>query len=216
MPLRFVQIYLPLWASACVVAIALAVQKPAAFTLLRRDYWRWLLRPWKVATFGVAFSLMVGIAPYSGDPTWDYVDGGAQSLLTFVTAPWALGTLYRALRRVGDRPRPREVYGAACAWLFSASWLYDGWLLYRDHRYPESWALNLGASSALYLLGGLLWSLGEGPAKRVGLAFTDPAWPGCQDAGFRRVAWLAFGLMAAVIVLLAPFAWMAWKSLHGR
>jgi hypothetical protein len=210
MPASFVSIYLPLWGAACLIAVALAAQRPASITLLHRAYWRWLLRPWKLATFAVAFAIMVAIAPYSGDPTWDRVDGGGQSILTFVTAPWAVGTLYRAVRRVAPA-RPREVYAASCAWLFSASWFYDGWLFYRDHVYPTGWALNMGASSALYFLGGLLWSL-----RGSGLAFTDPAWPSVEDEGFRRVAWIALALMGAVVVLLAPFAWMAWQALQLR
>jgi hypothetical protein len=69
----------------------------------------------------------------------------------------------------------------------------------------------MGASSALYFLGGLLWSL-----RGSGLAFTDPAWPSVEDEGFRRVAWIALALMGAVVVLLAPFAWMAWQALQLR
>jgi hypothetical protein len=216
MPLAFVRVYLPAWASACLFAIGLAAQRPAAFTILRRDYWRWLLRPWKLVTFAAALAIMVGIAPYSGDPTWDRVDGGAQSVLTFTTAPWAVGVLYRALRGIGPARQPREIYGAACAWLFSASWFYDGWLLYRDHVYPTGWALNLGASSALYVLGGVLWNVSARQGERVGLAFTDPAWPRVDDGGFRRVAWLALAVMVAAVVLLAPFAWMACDDLRAR
>jgi len=216
MPLAFVRVYVPLWASACLLAVVLAAQRPAAFTILGRDYWRWLLRPWKLVSFAVAFAIMVGIAPYSGDPTWDRVDGGAQSVLTFVTAPWTIAVVYRALRRIGRTPPPREIYGAACAWLFSASWFYDGWLLVRDHLYPTTWALNLGASSALYVLAGVLWSVSGGPGRRVGLAFTEPGWPNVDGGGFRHVAWLALVVMAVTVVLLAPFGWMACQGLRAR
>jgi Zn-dependent M28 family amino/carboxypeptidase len=214
MPQGFVRVYLPLWAAACLLALALTAARPAAFTLLRSAYWRWLLQPWKLVTFAVAFAIMVGIAPYSGDPTWDHVDGGVQSLLTFMTAPWAVGTLYRGLRRVGTAPAPRELYGASCAWLFSASWFYDAWLYHRDHVYPTGWALNMGASSALYLLAGLLWSLRAGEKRRVALAFASPDWPSPGDSTFRRVGWVALAVMAGVIALLAPFAWMAWQALR--
>ena len=214
MPPAFIHVYVPVWASACVLALVLAALEPGAYTVLRRRYWQWLLRPWKLVSFAVAFLLMVFGAPYSGDPTWDHVDGGVQSLLTFTTAPWAVGTLYRAARRVGAPPRFREVYGALCAWLFSASWFYDAWLYHRDHVYPTGWALNMGASSALYFMGGLLWSLRAGKGRLARLAFVDPDWPIPGDGTFRSIAWVALSVMAGVITLLAPFAWMAWEALR--
>jgi len=41
---------------------------------------------------------MVALAPYSGDPTWDYADAAFMCILTYITAPWAVGVLYRFRR----------------------------------------------------------------------------------------------------------------------
>lgn len=65
----------------------------------------------------------------TSDPTWDYVDAAFMSVLAFATAPWALGTLYGAVR---GRATPEQIYVAVCVWLFSVSWSYDLYLLCRD------------------------------------------------------------------------------------
>ena len=44
-------------------------------------------------TFVVATAGITLIAPYSGDPTWDYVDSVFMSVLAFATAPWVVGRL---------------------------------------------------------------------------------------------------------------------------
>src|SRR5262245_21180901 len=76
--------------------LALALRRPR-YLLACSVYWRWLLRPWRVATFLPALAVIVLIAPYTGDPYWDYVDGAVMATTTFITAPWALGSFYRAL-----------------------------------------------------------------------------------------------------------------------
>ncbi len=99
-------------------------------------YWRFLARPWKLTTFAVAAAGLIVIAPYTGDPTWDHVDAAFMSILAFGTAPWAVETLYRAVR---DRVPRRQTFVALCVWLFSASWSYDLYLLVRDGHYPVTW-----------------------------------------------------------------------------
>ena len=90
--------YIALWSVACLVALGLVVMRPAGFEITGRAYWRYLLQPWKLATFAVAAAGITLIAPWTGDPTWDYFDALMMSVLTFASAPWAVGTLYRALR----------------------------------------------------------------------------------------------------------------------
>jgi hypothetical protein len=116
------KIYIACWTIACVVALALYLHKPAGFTISGRRYWHFLAEPWKLAAFAAGANLITLVAPYTGDPTWDYEDGAFMSILCFTTAPWVVGTLFRLPRgRVGWV----EGYAAVCAWLFSASWSYD-------------------------------------------------------------------------------------------
>lgn len=112
---------------------------------------------------------MVLIAPYSGDATWDYLDAFFMAVLTYITAPWVVGTFYKFRRHEAS---VKQVYVALCVWLFSASWSYDICLLWRDKRYPPIWSANLVLSSILYWCGGLLWSLDWQADKGAFFSFT--------------------------------------------
>ena len=135
----FFIVYTALWVSACMIAAALYFRDPQAFSISRPDYFRFLFIPWKVATFAIAALGLSLVAPYTGDPTWDYVDAAFMSVMTFVTAPWVVGTIYLFIRRsVGFQ----SLYVALCLWMFSASWSYDLYLLVRDGSYPFTWLPN--------------------------------------------------------------------------
>jgi hypothetical protein len=203
--------YMVGWGAACLVAAVLVVRKPSSFAFLRAGYWRFLVVPWKVATAAIATTLFVVAAPYTGDPTWDYADALFMSAATFVTAPWAVGALVRALRK--RLPR-RQAFVAACTWLFSASWSYDAYLFVRDGRYPPTWWANLIVSSFLYVAAGTLWSLGYEPERGVRLAFLAEDWPRRpHPGGTARV--IAVGALAMLVAaaLMAPFAVEVCRSL---
>ncbi len=70
----FFEIYTGLWILSCVLALTVYGRDRRSFAFSRKDYWKFLFSPWKIATFIVAASAMVVMAPYSGDPTWDAVD----------------------------------------------------------------------------------------------------------------------------------------------
>ncbi len=125
----FFKIYIASWSCACLIALSLYLRKPADFTISRRSYWHFLAEPWKLVTFVAGTALITLVAPYTGDPTWDYVDGFFMSFLCFATAPWVVGVLYGLLR---SKVRWVEGYVAVCTWLFSASRSYDIYLVWRD------------------------------------------------------------------------------------
>lgn len=201
-PLGFA-VYTGTWLAAGVLAIAACVRRPSRFSLLSRPYWRTLLVPWKVVTFLVAWAGMVWLGPRSGDPTWDATDASFMSLLTYLGAPWALGTLVRVLRR---REGAAPGLLAAWLWMFSASWCYDLYIWVRDGVYPPTWLANIGASSVLYALAGLLWNLewihGRGPS----LAFLHEPWP--RETPVRsspRVLLAALPVVVLVAALMLAF-----------
>jgi hypothetical protein len=152
----FFTAYLALWISCCVAAAVLFARGRRAFVIGRRAYWRYLAEPWKLATFAIAAAGLIVIAPYTGDHTWDYVDAAFMSLFTFTTAPWAVGTLYLAIRR---RASARNAFVAACAWMFSSSWSYDAYVLVKSGVYPTTWWSNILLAGVLYVAAGLLWNL---------------------------------------------------------
>ena len=203
--MTFFYIYTATWLTAVAVAVALVFAKRRRFAAMYPRYWRFLFRPWKLVTFALAAAGLIVIAPFTGDPTWDWVDASFMSVGTFLTAPWAVGVFYRAAR--GKAPWT-HVYVALCAAMLTASWSYDLYLWLRDGVYPCTWTANMGASLGLYAGGGLLWNIDWQPGRGT-LAFQDDRWPSPSDAPFTKFMWLALPLIVAVAVGLAvPFTLM--------
>jgi len=191
-----VRVYLVAWLVALAAAVVLAVRHRRRVSLFGVEYRRFLAVPWRLATFALAAVALVLVAPYTGDPTWDYYDASFMAVLTFVTAPWTLGCLFRALRGHRD---PVELYVAACTWMFSTSWCYDLYYLIRDGLYPPAWLANLGASAILYGAAGLFWNLDWRPGRGVTFTFLEPVWPARGAAGaFTKVLGYAAAFMALV------------------
>ena len=99
MPRELALRYIAGWCSALLLAVVLVVREPRAYGLLSRAYVRALFVPWKLVTFFLAGGFFVIAAPYTGDPTWDRVDGGMMSVFTYLTSSWSIGTIVRAIRR---------------------------------------------------------------------------------------------------------------------
>jgi hypothetical protein len=205
--------YIAGWGSALLLAIVLVLREPRAYGLLSRAYVRSLFVPWKLVTFFLAAGFFVIAAPYTGDPTWDHVDGAIMSTLTFLTAPWAVGAITRAFR--GLLPK-RQAFVALVAWLFSASWSYDGYLFLRDGRYPFTWWANLFASSGLYAAAGAMWCVTYVPARGMVFDFMTDDWFATPPTTFRKVAPMVVILATIVTVAMVPFACEALHTLrHG-
>ena len=158
---------------------------------------------WKLVTFAVAATAMTVMAPYTGDPTWDYFDASFMSILTYLTAPWAVGTLYLALHRKSNAV---HVYIAVCVWMFSVSWAYDVYILLKSGYYPATWLPNIVLSSILYFAAGLLWNLQRKEGRGVVFGFMEPGWPDpSNELGFRQIVWFALPIMILVTMMIAPF-----------
>jgi hypothetical protein len=170
----FFKIYIACWAVACLAALGAFVRAPSRFYIGRRAYWHFLGEPWKLATFLISGALVTLVAPYSGDPTWDRTDGFFMSVFCFATAPWVVGVLYEAAHRKASFA---ELYVAVIAWLFSASWSYDIYLVMRDGSYPITWAPNIVASSVIYISAGLFWNLEWLAGRGVIFSFMRDGWP---------------------------------------
>jgi hypothetical protein len=197
--------YFAAWVAASIVAGSLMLRHPSSYALFNGMYWRAFLTPWKLATFCVATTGITLIAPYTGDPTWDYFDALFMSVLAFTTAPWTVGALYRVVQR---KLAAQQGFVAFCVWMFSASWSYDLYLLVRDGFYPVTWLANLFASSLLYLSAGLFWSLQWTWETGITFAFTDPDWPQHPiDSPFGRIFWAALLFMGLVSAMILPLLW---------
>lgn len=168
------------------------------------QYWFGLFQKWKVATFVFGFFGIVLAAPYTGDPTWDYVDAAFMAAFAYTTAPSATGVLYRAMR---GRAPWYTTYTAVCVWMFSVSWSYDIYLLWRDGHYPLTWWSNIIASSILYLLAGMFWNLEEVEGRGVVFGFMMPEWPNIEaSAQFNsRILIIALPIMIVVSAIIGSF-----------
>jgi hypothetical protein len=196
--------YVASYLAACAVALGIAMRHGGRYAVFQRRYWHFLAQPWKLATFVVGTAAFTLVAPYTGDPTWDRVDGFFMSVSCFATAPWVVATLYFDAR---GELRAGETYVAVCAWLFSASWSYDLYLLWRDGHYPATWHANLVASSVIYLCAGLFWNLEHDAGRGVIFSFMRAGWPSRpHDASVGRlVLWgavFAIPAIAAVAMFL--------------
>jgi hypothetical protein len=98
-------------------------------------------------------------------------------------------------------------YVAMCAWLARASWGYDLYNWQRMGVYPAAWCANLVASSVLYVLAVLCWSLTVREGVGVTFTFLWPEWPEehtVPGRGGVPVVWVAMFVLA-VAALGLPF-----------
>jgi hypothetical protein len=195
--------YIALWSTACAAAVLFYFREREVHAISNRIYWRFIFVRGKVTTFVIATTGMTVIAPYTGDPTWDYYDALVMSVLTFITAPWVVGVMFRATRRqVGLT----QVNVALCMWMFTTSWFYDTYILIRDGDYSQTWLANIFAFSALYSFGGLLWNLDWIPERGTIFAFMEKDWPPEQVRPvFHRIVWVGLIFMILVALMMLPF-----------
>ena len=162
------------WGLACIIAIILMFKLRSEIELFQKSYWDALLQPWKIIIFLIAFVGIVAIAPYSRDPTWDYLNSIYMSILTYSSAPWVIGILFRtSITKINYQ----KTYIAICLWMFSISWSYDLYLVIRDGFYPVTWYANIFASSIFYISAGIMWNLEYIEDRGVILGFMDQNWP---------------------------------------
>jgi hypothetical protein len=204
--------YIAVWTLFCLGAVAILVWDRKRLMSEWREYWRFLAIPWKLWLFMPAFLFVTFAGRFTNDETWDVVTGSGMALLTFLTAPWVVGVIYLVF--VGRRP-VRYLIVASALMLFSSSWFYDGYLLWRDGAYTARWLGNLMLSPLIYIAAGLLWNL-EAKARTgfyddsgFRLSFVREDWPSRPvDTRFGPVLFVSIPLiLIAAFVLVAFVGW---------
>ena len=159
------------WSLAVLCALAHLWFRRREYAQAYRGYAVFLFTPWKVGFFALSTFVITAMAPYTTDPTWDRIDAPLMASLSYLSSPWVMGVLYR-----WRRTPPAHLAVAAVLWMLSASWCYDGYILFRDRMYPITWWSNILAASELYIIVGLVWNLDVRPARGATFAFLEPVW----------------------------------------
>jgi len=203
----FVVVYVACWVTFCLLAATILMIDRHRLQPEWRSYLRFLSAPWKIALFVPALLFVTFAGRYTDDETWNVVTGSGMSILTFLTAPWSLGLIFQVL--VGRRPW-RYLLVAAALILFSSSWFYDGYLLWRDGIYTPRWLGNLMLSPIIYVAAGLLWNLEARGRFGFRLSFVRPDWPSPPED--RR--FLPLMVVSIPLILIAAFvlvAFVGWR-----
>lgn len=119
-----------------------------------RQYFRELLRPWKLATFGIGmFWLLYGAVCYD-ICDWDVGISLIMGGLTYIFAPWSVMVIYNSIRY---RPGawPLHIAAAFIPAMFAVDWVY--WLYHSAAgNHMLRWE-NFKVSMALYFICGIIW-----------------------------------------------------------
>lgn len=205
--------YIAAWASFCLTAVLILVWDRKRLAPEWREYFRFLTVPWKLWLFVPALLFVTFAGRYTDDETWDVVTGSGMAILTFLTAPWVVGLIYQLF--IGRRPWWYLVVAIALL-LFSSSWFYDAYLLWRDGAYTRRWAGNLMLSPFIYVAAGFMWNLEakENEDFRVGpgfrLSFVRADWPKRPvDTRFGPLVMVSVPFIVIAALVLVEF--VGWK-----
>jgi hypothetical protein len=205
--------YIAIWISCCLAAVFILVWNRKRVRSEWRQYLSFLCVPWKLCLFVPAFLFVTFAGRYTNDETWDVVTGSGMALLTFLTAPWSIGSIYQVL--IGRRPL-RYLVVAMVLLLFSSSWFYDAYLLWRDGVYTSRWAGNLMLSPFIYVAAGLLWNLeakdsgGFREGWEFGFSFARADWPS-RPVDTRFAPLILPSIPFIVIAAFVLVAFVGWK-----
>ncbi|MGZ3805339.1 MAG: hypothetical protein ACXVB4_14080 [Pseudobdellovibrionaceae bacterium] len=203
---EFEFIYTLSWLALTASALILLLSHRIDFIAANSAYWTQLLQKWKIITFLIATLGISAMGPFTRDPTWDFVTAPMMSILTFLTAPWAVGALYRVLFR---KAPIYYVLVSGVAWMLSTSWLYDLYLFFRDGTYPVTWLANMAASSLIYLSAGLLWSLDWREERGITFSFMEQKWfHASNDSIFAKIWWIVLLFISLGAGMLLPYLFL--------
>lgn len=207
----FEKFYLTAWAILVALSVGLMLVQPSRYEICTRPYWTFLLQPWKLVTFLLALALITVVAPYSGDPTWDYLDSIIISCLTFIEAPWTVGVMYLSYK---NRQFDKRLLVATCLFL-TPCWFYDIYILFRDQMYPPTWVSNLFLSGPIVALAGLFWNLSWHQEAGTHFSFSRDPWMSKRVTPFSKVFVPALLIAIPVISMVLWFVMDAQPFVSG-
>ena len=130
-------------------------KKPSLALLPDRNYFLELLRPWKLATFGLGMLWLIYGAVCYEICDWDVGISIIMGGLTYIFAPWSVTTIYSSIRFQPSAWAVCIVVALIPA-MFAVDWVY--WLYHSAVGNRMLRWENFKVSMALYFMCGILWS----------------------------------------------------------
>lgn len=194
----FMYYYFTAWLIILIIAVLVSIKNRSVHEIFNRNYWQFLFELWKVFTFVFATACITIVAPYSGDPTWDYGDSIIISILTYIFAPWTVGVIYRAFK---FKQFNSKLF-AAVVFFFIPCWAYDAYIFIKDGYYPITWFTNVIISSGIVLTAGLYWNLCWSKEKGTDFAFRLDVWPQRSESSVKK-------MLIPMLILMFPVVYAA-------
>ena len=89
----FLKAYFVYWITASFIAVIVIFKNRKRIPLFSKDYWKFIVKKWKLLSFVAAILSIIGVTPFSTDPTWDYVDSVFIPVFVYINAPWTIGII---------------------------------------------------------------------------------------------------------------------------
>jgi len=138
------------------------------------DYFRRLMRPWKIVTFILGTAFFIWGAHAFDAPTWDMPVSIIMSVVTFLLAPWSVDQLVLGVRRRGGQ-RLRLAAGLAGIYV-CGSGSYEVYHLIWSGWHPPTYWENFFFSIPTAIVAGMIWRVNMSVAEvwtRVRAALHD-------------------------------------------
>lgn len=196
--------YFIAWVVLLAIAIIVVLKNKTDYEFFNKNYWQFLIEPWKLITFFIATFFITVAAPYSGDHTWDLYDSILISVVTYLVAPWSVGVLYLSFKR--------KLFGlklfVALTTLLLPCWTYDAYIYFRDGCYPITWFTNVIISTGIVITAGLFWNLSWTKEHGTEFAFRLDNWPYKINSPVKR-------MLIPMIILMFPVVYATgWFVYH--
>lgn len=138
------------------MAVGLIFKNRVKYNFLTSEYWRFIFTPTRFLIYLVGSLALILPVPYINYHSWDYPIAIFQPILSYLTAPWAIGIFYKFTKGTFIID---EIFVAFCLMLFAGSWSVELYLIFRDGSYMPDWLINIPIGIGCYVLMGILWNI---------------------------------------------------------
>jgi len=152
----FLQSYTLFYSSLLIFSSILILKNWREYNFLTRAYWRFIFTKTKFAIYVIGSLILIIPVPYLNFHSWDYPIATFQPILSYLSAPWAIGVFNNMLK---GKARLDEIFVAFCLMMFTGSWSVEIYLLFRDGFYMPDWVANIPIGICCYIIVGLLWNI---------------------------------------------------------